>query len=47
MKEKMEIIDDYGISHELTINQVTTMIIIGWVTFFLAWIITLAFYKVT
>ena len=44
--DDMKIVDDDGISRELSRETVTTMIGIAWGTFILAWIMNIAYYKV-
>ena len=43
----MKIVDDDGISRELSRETVTTMVGIAWGTFMLAWIMNIAYYKVS
>ena len=42
----MKLIDVNGYSHELTPRQVRMMITIGWVSFFLSWLMNILFYAV-
>ena len=44
--EDMMLIDVHGNPHKMTRDQVTTMIIIGWVAFFSAWMMNILYYKV-
>ena len=44
--EGMILVDRNGIHRELTETQVTNMVIIGWVAFFLSWIMNILYYKV-
>ena len=43
----MKIIDDDGLSHELTKRTVIDMVQIAWGTFIAAWIMNIAYYKVS
>ena len=43
----MTIIDDDGLSHELTKRTVIDMVQIAWGTFIAAWIMNIAYYKVS
>ena len=45
--EGMILVDRNGIHRELTQTQVTDMVIIGWVAFFLSWIMNILYYKVS
>ena len=42
----MKLVDTNGYSHELTPHQVRMMMTIGWLTFFLSWIMNISFYAV-
>ena len=44
--EDMMLIDVHGNPHKMTRDQVTTIIIIGWVAFFSAWMMNILYYKV-
>ena len=46
MNDEMKIVDDNGKHEELTIKAVTIMIMLGWATFFSAWMMNIAFYLV-
>ena len=43
---KMTLIDVHGNPHIMTQTQVTSLIIIGWVAFFSAWMMNILYYKV-
>ena len=45
--DNMTIIDDDGLSHELTKRTVIDMVQIAWGTFIAAWIMNIAYYKVS
>ena len=45
--EDMKIVDDNGDDHDLPPATVKTMIGAGWAAFVSAWIINIAFYKVS
>ena len=45
-KNTMEIKDVNGRPHDLTQHQVQTIMMIGWVAFFLSWISNILYYKV-
>ena len=45
--DNMKIIDDDGLSKELTKRTVIDMVKIAWGTFMLAWIMNIAYYKVS
>lgn len=42
----MKLVDTNGYSHELTHRQVRMMMVIGWLAFFLSWIMNISFYAV-
>ena len=44
--DEMKLIDVNGNPHVMTPRQVGVMIIIGWASFLLAWIMNIMFYKV-
>ena len=44
--DEMKLIDVNGNPHVMTPSQVSVMIIIGWTSFLLAWIMNIMFYKV-
>ena len=46
MSPEMKLIDVNGNAHKLTPQQVTGMIIVGWVAFLLAGVMNIAYYKV-
>ena len=43
--EEMTLIDVHGNPHKLTQTQVSSLILIGWVAFFLSWIMNILYYK--
>ena len=46
ISDQMKLVDTNGYSHELTPLQVRMMMAIGWLSFFLSWIMNISFYAV-
>ena len=46
ISNQMKLVDTNGYSHELTPLQVRMMMTIGWLSFFLSWIMNISFYAV-
>ena len=42
--DNMKLVDVNGFEHEITRHHINMMMVVGWISFFLAWILNIVYY---